>query len=812
MEYNEKKVWSYIELSLIVISIFSFSYFLDATSSYFENGEEEFETEIYETSESNLFLMGKNLVSFAQKKLNKPIFGIVSAEEFVGCCEESIDGIACATTISSFCAPDALFAENLICTSASFCQKGCCYDENAGIYDKNVLESQCSASWDADPNCNFPAADFGCCVLGSSTQFETYGQCVIDTEEFALGDGVVDWQGDLSETQCLQIPFANEKGACVLEGGSCTVNTLEACSSIGGDFASGYLCTSPSLDTICVPTTETMCIEGLYGVYFQDSCGNEGNIYDSSKVNDQFYWNEMVPIESSCNPNSENGNANDPSCGNCNLFIGGICSNAIIDDFDVDYGTNYCRDVSCEFEGEQYENGESFCQYDGKIGEGDDVVGSRHWKYVCNQGDMQLEPCEDYRNEICVQQNTEVDGEVIYRNANCIPNNWRACVTINSEAESEEELIDDCNSAVNCEITDIAIADHFAYPVCTPKYPGGFDTRDERYQETTTLLCGKATQKCTVYQEEKFFGGCKYAANEACLGSGFAEQMNDFCTALGDCGGAANYIGDFEKNYNVNGAPDLSSAWIAKLTKYAEPIAGQYAHVEDYSEYLQAAGVAPFGGVNEHDLIDDISTISQGVGGIGAAVGMAFASTTSVTIGPGVAAAYNAVLGTSLEAGTFTTASSTAAFSGAAIGAAIGAYAGLFLAEELGLSPFGTLLMAVGGALVGGAIGYTIMVTGLLGIGPIGWAIIIIGVVLMIIGAFFGGSDCDPIDVSFECNPWQPESGGDKCEECNSDPGKPCSKYRCETLGAGCQFLNYDADSEDYYICANSCQNDPSPP
>jgi len=124
--------------------------------------------------------------------------------------------------------------------------------------------------------------------------------------------------------------------------------------------------------------------------------------------------------------------------------------------------------------------------------------------------------------------------------------------------------------------------------------------------------------------------------------------------------------------------------------------------------------------------------------------------------------------------------------------------------------------MAVGGAIVGAVIGYYLAAgVALSAIPGIGWAIIIIGIVLMIIGALFAGSSCDPIDVSFECNPWLPPAGGEKCEECNNDPNDPnraCSKYRCESLGAGCQFLNYDAESEDYYVCANSCENDPNPP
>ncbi len=44
--------------------------------------------------------------------------------------------------------------------------------------------------------------------------------------------------------------------------------------------------------------------------------------------------------------------------------------------------------------------------------------------------------------------------------------------------------------------------------------------------------------------------------------------------------------------------------------------------------------------------------------------------------------------------------------------------------------------------------------------------------------------------VSFQCLPWEPPIGGSKCEECNKDPFRPCSEYRCKSLGQACQLLN----------------------
>jgi hypothetical protein len=44
--------------------------------------------------------------------------------------------------------------------------------------------------------------------------------------------------------------------------------------------------------------------------------------------------------------------------------------------------------------------------------------------------------------------------------------------------------------------------------------------------------------------------------------------------------------------------------------------------------------------------------------------------------------------------------------------------------------------------------------------------------------------------VTFSCMPWQPPTGGARCEECNKDKFRPCSEYRCRALGQACQLLN----------------------
>src|SRR3989344_759020 len=50
--------------------------------------------------------------------------------------------------------------------------------------------------------------------------------------------------------------------------------------------------------------------------------------------------------------------------------------------------------------------------------------------------------------------------------------------------------------------------------------------------------------------------------------------------------------------------------------------------------------------------------------------------------------------------------------------------------------------------------------------------------------------------VTFQCLPWDAPIGGASCERCNDDPNKPCSEYRCRSLGQACQLLNVGTNEE----------------
>ena len=50
--------------------------------------------------------------------------------------------------------------------------------------------------------------------------------------------------------------------------------------------------------------------------------------------------------------------------------------------------------------------------------------------------------------------------------------------------------------------------------------------------------------------------------------------------------------------------------------------------------------------------------------------------------------------------------------------------------------------------------------------------------------------------LNFKCMSWQAPSGGNSCAECNKDPMRPCSEYRCKALGQACELLNKGTGQE----------------
>ena len=73
---------------------------------------------------------------------------------------------------------------------------------------------------------------------------------------------------------------------------------------------------------------------------------------------------------------------------------------------------------------------------------------------------------------------------------------------------------------------------------------------------------------------------------------------------------------------------------------------------------------------------------------------------------------------------------------------------------------------------------------------PTGWVIAGIGAAMLAITALLYWVSYDEKYYQVQCNPTTPPSGSTDCEKCNSDSMRPCSKYRCESLGTACEFVD----------------------
>ncbi|MFH1240462.1 MAG: hypothetical protein V1672_04580, partial [Candidatus Diapherotrites archaeon] len=462
-------------------------------------------------------------------------------------------------------------------------------------------------------------------------------------------------------------------------------------------------------------------------------------------------------------------------------------------------------------DGNKRKNGESWCAYDGFIGEGKDTVGSRHWKQSCVDGEVVNEGCSDYRGQICVQSEI-IEGSQKFSTASCIMNMALQCIKYNEDSNMKTK----CQEDKSCMIKNVNVDSGFKFDVCVGRYPRGLDLVDT--SGVDDALCSLANQKCVVTYQKDSFGEWDCVNNCNCREKIFAEQMNDFCVSLGDCGSYVNYIGKGTDNIKVTNAPSVSGE---RYADYAEKVPGQFAESPDLSKYLNSVvgNSEEFDVTKTSDFTKIVGYLGHIVGGAGtlvkAAVFLNLGALSGTTVeGTKIAASLTAVTETTAAGVTTTTATTLGAFAGAATGASIGGMAGYYLAKILGLQGSAVGAMALAGAVAGGALGYSYITgaslfssTGLLGLSALGWTAVA-GLVFMAYIAIIGWGKTKQVNVEFTCMPWQAPTGGDDCKKCNEDNSKPCTEYRCSSLGQACKLLN---TNEENPIC-ESVKYEPNPP
>lgn len=690
------------------------------------------------------------------------------------CCEKTTSGNYCQFVPEENCNSSFQKAPTE-CKYTDFCKLGCCYSEKTGWCNENTPQRSCQESggvWKEDAFCNIAECQRGCCVLGRNAIFTTQRNCQVEAGFLGLS---TDFKPEIkTEIECIFLAEKDDEGACVFEEDFekiCKFTTRESCKNSGGDFYKNTFCSDSGLGTECKAHDHVGCAKNEIGndesVYWFDSCGNKEEVKEE-----------------------------------CSIFVGTICG--LVEE---EYK---CKSIDCEVEINgakvKKKNGESWCEYEGTIGNGKDVVGSRHVKHICFMGEERIEPCEDYRNQICVQSDNDLGNGNKFSEAACRINNWRSCLDYNT-LENKEKSKEKCEENPDCFVKKVDIDNPFKFDVCIPNYPPGFDLTSEASGRNAELVCSMASQKCTVVYVKTLFSGWKCKVNCNCESAEFAEKMNDFCTSLGDCGAYVNFAGEVtDDGYSVKGSPKLSSTYLNSLKKYAITKPGQKAEPGNLSFLFGSLGV-PSGEVGSEGKGGSYLGAGLGMVGVGFALQVASLWNAGLELGEAIleAAEFGGNIGP------------LGSFGNALAGAGAMLAVGSLLTQALGIKGEGAKIIMIASIVAAGVTAYIALATAeglagsFLGFIPYDPLTLVILVIIIIIVKILGIGKTKTKIVTFNCLPWQSPTGGANCGKCNSnDPlGVPCSNYRCKSLGQTCELVNEGTGQE---TCIDNNPNDVSSP
>lgn len=188
-------------------------------------------------------------------------------------------------------------------------------------------------------------------------------------------------------------------------------------------FFEGYLCSNDQLPCDVAKLHNLGCYNE--DVYWFDSGNNPENVFlGNSQTQKEESYNSGRILE---NPDSKcTARPDDKNCGNCDYTQGTLCGEKD--------GEFLCKDLNCkdttadsnspDATGGSKELGQSWCLYDGPVGPDEmgapqDRVGSRHFRSACINGEELVEPCKDFREELCTQsysngQSTNGDGTSLF--------------------------------------------------------------------------------------------------------------------------------------------------------------------------------------------------------------------------------------------------------------------------------------------------------------------------------------------------------------------------------------------------------------
>ena len=722
---SEKAGMSYVQIAILIIASFAFSYL------------------IYSYSNPNS--------GVSAEETDSTVSGVNADGTVNVCCEKTTDGKSCEYVSADKCAPGSqTFLTPCDQISQGVCAKGCCFSEKIGSCNPQSSSAKCTdlngTFNDKDPMCGAAQCRVGCCSLGN-------GEVHLTTERNCqfLGNSQnpvvpTEWNPEItSELKCQYLTQKDKEGACVFNSGSdktCVFETLDSCISRTQNETNfdvrGKFCSDPDLNTTCRAHDHKGCIDGKDDVYWFDSCGNHEEAADD-----------------------------------CDLFKGTYCGKVS--------GEYVCKDVDCVIDGKKRMNGESWCEYDNVIGKGKDPAGSRHVRHVCYMGTERIQPCDDYRNQICVESTSSTTEGKQFSQAACRVNNWRRCLELNSK-KNVDEMKEKCQKNPDCWLKNVDMSGSFNFWVCLPSYPPGFnlddsDANNEQMYSQGDSICSIATQRCTETWICGIFG-CICVDNCDCHTAKFTTEMNDFCIALGDCGAYINYIGTYtDGGYGVKstggGPPRVNMQGLTSRAgeKPAKPGDMEFFEtlnmdnlkdLDAYKEYLDSTG-----GNSSENRTAFQKEIERVSGAMGSPLLLYMVGHDTVN-GSLDEQQLNGISPSPVNSVGF--------FNGySSVRSAISAQ---IVTKDIKAGGFEMIA-----ALIAGLIAYIIFQS------------IMIAFMAALLAYLFALAWIMYVYIDFTCGMWERPSGGADCNKCNT-LDVPCTEYRCQSLGETCKFVNKGTNNE----------------
>ena len=781
------------------------------------------------------------------------------------CCEKTTgdspsNGDYCVFTREEYC--DVGYTiEDVLCEYTEMCKPGCCIKD--GVCESRTLKKICverGGIFVDSENCEVSQCEMGCCTLSpSNAVFTTQIDCerLVSPYETINLEEAFDRSVE-TELECIQKARSMEKGCCVnSNSGECDFITRQECdeADVGVEFYPDTICSYASLGCECTEKFRTGCRldEGYEEVWWFDSCGYPENIYGTVYGNDiSGYDGKVISKEESCVLDiTDVEQGGDINCGNCDYSESTICTESSDDFLVMIKNSNLndllklrinhmCTDLKCYntevnpdvpwMDGRTRENGESWCEYEGVVGEGRDLVGSRHILHKCVNGKEIVEFCSEGRKEVCVQGEIPEEVEEIggQTHAVCEENRWGACLAANDQDGScelnetldlkfmfsrsgssgfthssscgaecdiyldssydsddkEEEWRECCEKQLcrkqACEAESIAYGCYWNenFGLCLPGVPiGGFTEDDNFAGNSVQDICDIGDFTCTeLWEKDRYGDDWDCIMNCDCHKRTYGTEANQFCTSLGDCGAYYNVEGvKTEGGFEASGGRvQVKDSRVGGGDDWVGKNQGGF-DVVSFSELRKA----------DNPLEGSItllgSLMEQLVAGMnpGDYYDDDFMDAYETSL---------KVVGWAIGVGTLATAIGTF-FAGT--GNAL-----LFFSFLKDLATFNLVTLGEG-ATVFGATALVAM-----------YVVIAALIFALLSWIWTWGHKTVQVTYTFDCDPWVPPNGGRNCEKCQEYD--ICDEYKCKSLGADCELLNAGKAGEEVCVWANP--NDVNPP